>query len=84
MPGTGGEVRDAITDTLSDLGAEFCGESGSPCYEMNNEYFRVAGRRIRVCTEDELFISLWGPKSVVETVYSRAIKKLRAKGCAGV
>jgi hypothetical protein len=79
MPGMGGDAKEAVLDALADLEADFRGESGSPCYEVNNEYFHVGGWRIRVCTEDELFISLWGPESLVETVYSRAVEKMRAR-----
>jgi hypothetical protein len=77
MPGAGGDAKDAVVQTLADLGAEFCGESGTPCYELNNEYFRVGRRKIRVCTEDEMFVSLWGSKALVETVYSKAVEKMR-------
>ena len=84
MPGCAGDAKAAVIDTLVELGAEFRGESGSPCYEVNNEYFRIDGRKIRVCTEDDLFISLWGSKALVETVYSKAIEKMRARGCVGV
>lgn len=84
MPGLGFDAKETLIDTLAELGAEFCGESGTPCYEVNNEYFRVNGRKIRVCTEDDLFISLWGSKALVETVYSKAVEKMRAKGCPGV
>ena len=84
MPGMGGHARAAVRDMLAELGAEFRGESGSPCCEVNNEYFRVGGRKLRVCTEDELFVSLWGSKAIVETVYWGAVEKMRARGCAGV
>jgi hypothetical protein len=84
MPGAGGDAKDAIVETLTDMGAEFCGESGSPGYEVNNEYFRVGGRKLRVCTEDDLFVSLWGSKALVETVYAKAVEKMRARGCIGV
>lgn len=80
VPGAGGDARDAVVDALAELSAEFCGESGTPCYEVNNECFRVGRKRIRVCTEDDLFVSLWGSKALVETVYSRAVAKMRARG----
>lgn len=81
MPGSGGDAKSAVVDVLGDMGAEFCGESGSPAYEVNNEYFRVGGRKIRVCTEDDLFVSLWGSKALVDTVYSKAVDRMRARGC---
>jgi hypothetical protein len=84
LPGSGGDAKDAVVDALTDLGAEYCGESGSPGYEVNNEFFRVGGRKIRVCTEDDLFVSIWGSKALVETVYGKAVEKLKARGCVGV
>ena len=84
MPGIGGDAKRAILDVLTEMGAEFCGESGTPAYEVNNEYFRIGRRKIRVCTEDELFVSLWGRKALVEAVYFKAIEKMRSRGCAGV
>jgi hypothetical protein len=72
-------LRLAIEDTLADLGAEKCGESGSPAYEVNNEYFRIGSRKLRICTEDEMFVSLWGPKRLVDEVHSRILEKLRVR-----
>jgi len=80
IPGSGSDAKVAVAEVLTDLGAEFWGESGTPCYEVNNEYYRVGGRKIRVCTEDELFVSLWGSPALVETVYSKAVAKLRTRG----
>ena len=84
LPGFGCDLRQAIEDTLLDFDAEKCGESGSPAYEVNNEYFRIAGRKLRICTEDEMDVSLWGPKILVDQVHSKIVEKLRARGCAGV
>ena len=72
----------AVLEALADLGAELYRESGSPGYEVNNEYFRIGNRKIRVCTEDEYFVSLWGPKAVVETVHLKAVEKMRANSQA--
>ena len=69
---------------MIDFGAEKCGESGSPAYEGNNEYFRICGRKLRVCTEDERFVSLWGSKPLVDEVYAKIVEKLKTRGCAGV
>jgi hypothetical protein len=69
-------ARTALDAALAECGAERCGESGTPAYEVNNEYFRIGGRKLRVCTEDELFVSLWGSRALVEQVYSKTIEKL--------
>ena len=78
LPGSGAELRQAIQSVLADFGAEKCGESGSPAYEVNNEYFRIGGRKLRVCTEDEMFVSLWGSKALVDRVYARIVEKLHS------
>ena len=77
LPGFGKNLRTAIEDALKDLGAEKCGESGSPAYEVNNEYFQIRGRKLRVCTEDEMDVSLWGPKALTDDVHEQIIKRLR-------
>ena len=84
LPGFGGDLRQAIEDTLADFGAEKCGESGTPAREVNNEYFRIGRRKVRVCTEDEMFVSLWGSRTLVDQVYAKIVEKLKARGCAGV
>jgi len=52
-----GTRREEIEAALSDLHAQKCGESGTPAYEVNNEYFRIGRRKVRVCTEDEMIVS---------------------------
>jgi hypothetical protein len=84
LAGFGPELRQAIEDTLAELPAEKCGESGTPAFEINNEYFRIGRRKIRVCTEDEMDVSLWGSKKLVDQVYTKIVEKLRARGCAGL
>jgi hypothetical protein len=76
-----GTRREEIESALSELHAQKCGESGTPAYEINNEYFRIGRRKVRVCTEDEMFVSLWGSKGLVDSLYqriaSRAERRLR-------
>jgi hypothetical protein len=83
LPSFDPNARAALDAALAECGAERCGESGTPAYEVNNEYFRIGGRKLRVCTEDELFASLWGSRAVVEQVYSRTVEKLRVRGSPG-
>lgn len=84
LPGFGPDLRQAIEDTFAELHAEKCGESGTPAFEVNNEYFRIGRRKIRVCTEDERDVSLWGSKNLVDQVYTKIVERLKARGCAGV
>ncbi len=51
-------------------------ESGSPCGEIQNIYFHLRGRRIRLCIEEYGAVTLWGPRSLVREL-SKAIE---AKG----
>jgi hypothetical protein len=84
LPGDGGHLRQAIDDTLIDLGAKMYRESGSPAGEVENKYFRIGKRKLRICTEDEMLVSLWGSKVLVDEVHSKIVEKLKARGCAGV
>lgn len=84
LPGFGSDLRQAIEDTLAEFGAQKYGESGSPTFEVNNEYFRIGNRTLRICTEDEMDVSLWGSKSLVDQVYFNIVDKLKSRGCAGV
>lgn len=80
LPAVDGDARAALDAALAECGAVKCGQSGTPAYEVNNEYFRIDGRKLRVCTEDDLFVSLWGSKAAVERVYSRMLAQLRTRG----
>jgi hypothetical protein len=70
-----GTRRDDIEAALSELQAKKCAESGTPAYELNNEYFRIGRRRIKICTEDELFVSLWGSKELVDDLYRKITER---------
>lgn len=73
-----GTRREHIEGALTDLQAEKYAESGTPAYELNNEYFRIGRRKVKVCTEDELFVSLWGSKRVVDSLYCKIIERAEA------
>ena len=73
-----GTRREHIEAALSALRAEKYAESGTPAYELNNEYFRIGRRKVKVCTEDELFVSLWGSKTVVDTLYRKIVERAEA------
>jgi hypothetical protein len=81
LPGFGTNLRIAIENVLSSLDAKKCGESGIPSFDpapfIYNEYFQIGSQKIRICTEDEMFVSLWGPKRLVDQVYERIILELK-------
>jgi len=66
-----GTCREDIEAALSELDAQKCCESGTPAYEANNEYFRIGRRKLRVCSEDEMFVSLWGTRELVDRVHTK-------------
>ncbi len=70
-----GTRRKEIETALSDLHAQKCGESGTPGYEVNNEYFRIGRRKVRVCTEDGMFVSLWGSRRLVDSLYEAILAR---------
>ncbi len=74
-----GTRREEIDAALSDLRAQKCGESGTPAFEVNNEYFRIGRRRVRVCTEDEMFVSLCGSKRLVDALYESIVARSEAR-----
>jgi len=78
-----GTRRDEIEAALSDLRGKKCGESGTPAFEANNEYFRIGRRRVRVCTEDDMFVSLWGPKLLVDSLYETIVTRSEARLSSG-
>jgi hypothetical protein len=62
---------------LSDYGAVKYRESGTPAGEVTNEYFRIGRRKLRICTEDGMFVSLWGEKALVNEVFDAVSKHLQ-------
>src|SRR5882672_7458302 len=71
--------REEIEAALSELNAQKCSESGSPAYEVNNEVFRIGRRKLRLCTEDEMLVSLWGSKALVDNVHQRILGKVERR-----
>jgi len=74
-----GTRREEIESALADLHAQKCGECGTPAYEVNNEHFRVGRRKVRVCTEDEMFVSLWGSKLLIDPIHDSIISRSAAR-----
>ena len=71
--------RHDIDAVLTALRAEKISQSGSPAFEVTNDYFRIGRRKLRLCTEDEMFVSLWGPRTLVDQVYARIIEHSEAR-----
>lgn len=69
-------LRKAIKESLLEINAEKYFESGTPAFEVNNEYFRIGRFKLRILTEDEMFVSIWGPKALVTDFYNRIKQKL--------
>lgn len=65
-----GTSRDQIEDALTQLGAVKYGESGTAAFEVNYEHFRIGSRKLRICTEDEMIVSLWGSRGLVDEVFA--------------
>jgi len=74
-----GTRREEIGVALSEPHAQKCGESGTPAYEVNNEYFRIGRRKVRVCTEDEMFVSFWGSKRLVDSLCQSILSRSEAR-----
>jgi hypothetical protein len=79
-----GTRREDIEAALAELDAHKCGESGTPAFEVNNEYFRIGRRKLRVCTEDDMFVSLWGARQLVDRVHARVTESWEARRQTGV
>ena len=66
-----GDVVNAAITALRDAGGAVCGEDGTPAREVENIYFKLRGRRVRLCVEDYADVTLWGPKNLVREVQAR-------------
>jgi len=74
-------VVEAAVDTVSELGGRrIQGQDPGLAFDIENKYFRVQGRRVRLCVEDYGEVSLWGPKRVVTGLAKRIAERLSAKG----
>jgi hypothetical protein len=71
--------RHDVDAVLIALRAEKIAQSGTPAFEVSNDYFRIGRRKLRLCTEDQMFVSLWGPKTLVDQVYARVIEHSEAR-----
>lgn len=78
------EIVEAAVDTLRDLGAELCHESGTPACELEVFHFRIRRRRMRLCVEDYGAVTLWGPKQLVAEIARRVSERLsQDASCSG-
>ncbi len=60
---------------MRDCGAVKCGESGVPT-AFDVYYFRVKGRRVKLCVEDYGDVTLWGPKKIIAELSKRMADKV--------
>ena len=72
-------VVEAAVDTVSELGGQrIQGQDPGLAFDIENTYFRVQGRRVRLCVEDYGEVSLWGPKRVVTELATRITERMSA------
>jgi hypothetical protein len=73
----GKDVVKAALDTLKEFGAMQL-ESGRVelAIDIENLYFRVEDRRVRLCVEDYGDVTLWGAKSIVAKLAKRIDERL--------
>lgn len=61
---------------LEELNAIKYKEKGTPCYELNWEFFKIKDQKIRIRTEDEIFVYLEGPKDLLDTIQRKLNKMI--------
>jgi hypothetical protein len=60
------DVVEAALSTLKEFGAESLGSKPVNLpVDIENMYFRVRGRRVRIWVEEYRHVSLWGPRAIV-------------------
>jgi len=72
-----GDVVEAALSALQELGAENLGAKpvNFPV-DVENLYFRVKGRRVRLWVEQYGDVTLWGPRAVVSELAGRVAEKI--------
>ena len=74
-------VVEAAVNTVHDLGGKrIQKEDLGLAFDIENAYFCVQGRRVRLCIEEYGEVSLWGAKGVVTELSKRIAERLSAKG----
>src|SRR4051812_11099970 len=71
------EVVNAALATLTDLGAEKVHEDGTPAGEVENFYFRIDGKRVRLSVTDYGDVTLWGPNRLVTKICKEVTARLK-------
>jgi hypothetical protein len=75
-----GDVVEAALAALKELGAENLGAKPvNLALDVENLYFRVKGRRVRLWVEQYGDVTLWGPRAVVIELAARIAEKVASK-----
>jgi hypothetical protein len=71
-------IVEAAVRTIREFGGERIQKEESACvaFDIENLYFRVQGRSIRLCIEEYGEVSLWGAKRVVTELSKRINERL--------
>jgi hypothetical protein len=74
------DVVQATLSTLKELGAESLGTKPVNLpVDIENLYFRVRGRRVRLWVEEYGQVNLWGPRAIVTELAERVAEKLQRR-----
>ena len=74
------EVVEAALITFKESGAESLGSKPvSLPVDIENLYFRVRGRRVRLCVEEYGQVSLWGPRAIVTELAGGVAERITAE-----
>ncbi len=72
-----GDVVPAALATLKELGAESLGAKPVNLpVDIENLYFRIKGRRVRLWVEQYGDVTLWGPRAIVTELAGRIAEKI--------
>ena len=52
-------------EVIKTQGGKECGSNGTPCGEIENLFFIIGGKKVRLCYEEYGEVTLWGSKSIV-------------------
>jgi hypothetical protein len=75
-------VVEAVVATVTELGGQQVPGKDFPlAFDIENLYFRVQGRRVRLCIEEYGSVTFWGPRTLVAELSKRVAQKLAAS-CA--
>lgn len=75
-----GDVLEAALASLKELGAESLGAKPVNLpVDIDNLYFRVKGRKVRLWVEQYGDVTLWGPRAIVTELTDRIAARMSAQ-----